>query len=50
MTVQGTHIPLGEILSGNRNKILLYEKNKTLEKCVQRRGGISLAGGIQDLP
>lgn len=44
MTVQRAHIPLGEILkSGNRNKILHYERNKTLEKFVQRRGQVSLA-------
>lgn len=44
MTVQGAHIPLGKILkSGNRNKILHSEKNKTLEKFVQRGGQISLA-------
>lgn len=44
MTVLWAHIPLGEILkSGNRNKILHYEKSKTLEKLVQRRGRISLA-------
>lgn len=43
MTVQGAHIPLREILkSGNRNKILHYEKNETLEKFIQRRGRISL--------
>lgn len=44
MTVQGAHTPSGEILkSENRNKNLHYEKNKTLERFVQRRGQVLFA-------